>query len=331
MQGNQVGTETLLEGIRTRDRALIGRALTLVESNREDDLRRARTLLNALLPETGTAHRVGVSGVPGVGKSTFIEHLGCRLVARGHRVAVLAVDPSSTVSRGSILGDKTRMERLASLDEAFIRPSPTGGSLGGVARKTRESILICEAAGFDVVIVETVGVGQSESAVADMVDCFVLLMLTGAGDELQGIKRGILELADIIAVNKADGGNTAAAEHARSELEHALELLRPADEDGWRPRAVTTSGRTGAGIDELWTTIEAHLARLEANGALARRRQRQLLSWMWSLVDEGLRAAVREHPDVAATLGAIEADVLEGRTTATAAAEHILDAFRRDA
>ncbi len=321
--------ESLLRGIRAGDRALLGRALTLVESNLGEDRRRAQELLNALLPDTGGAHRIGISGVPGVGKSTFIETLGCRLLGQGRRVAVLAVDPSSTVSRGSILGDKTRMERLAAADAAFIRPSPTAGSLGGVARKTRESILVCEAAGYDVVIVETVGVGQSEVAVADMVDCLLLLMLTGAGDELQGIKRGILELADVIAVNKADEANLAAAEHLRAELERALELLRPAGDDGWRPRVVATSGRTGAGLDELWAIVEAHRAQLVASGDLSRRRRRQLLGWMWSLVDEGLRAAVREHPGVATSLTQLEDAVLACRTTPTAAAEAILSAFAR--
>jgi LAO/AO transport system kinase len=320
-------TERLVQGIFDRDRALLGRALTLVESNLPGDRRRAQELLTALLPATGGAHRIGISGVPGVGKSTFIESLGCRLVERGRRVAVLAVDPSSSLSKGSILGDKTRMEKLAASDDAFIRPSPTGGSLGGVARKTRESMLVCEAAGHDVVIVETVGVGQSETAVADMVDCFVLLMLTGAGDELQGIKRGILELADVVAVNKADGSNAAAAAHVRSELERALELVRPPGDDGWQPRVVTTSGQSGSGLDELWAIIEEHRTELSASGELERRRRRQLLSWLWSLVDEGLRLAVREHPRVAASLPGLEADVLEGRTTPTVAAERVLEAF----
>jgi LAO/AO transport system kinase len=320
-------TERLVQGIFDRDRALLGRALTLVESNLPGDRRRAQELLTALLPATGGAHRIGISGVPGVGKSTFIESLGCRLVEQGRRVAVLAVDPSSSLSKGSILGDKTRMERLAASDDAFIRPSPTGGSLGGVARKTRESMLVCEAAGHDVVIVETVGVGQSETAVADMVDSFVLLMLAGAGDELQGIKRGILELADVIAVNKADGGNLESAGHARTELERALRLLRPAADGGWSPTVVMTSGRTGSGLDELWSIVEEHRARLGASGELERRRRSQLLSWLWSLVDEGLRRAVREHPRVAASLPGLEADVLEGRTTPTAAAERLLEAF----
>jgi LAO/AO transport system kinase len=317
----------LVKGIRSRDRAALGRALTLVESDRAGDRQRAQELLTTLLPLTGGAQRIGVSGVPGVGKSTFIETLGLKLVGAGRRVAVLAVDPSSSVSKGSILGDKTRMEKLAASDESFIRPSPTGGSLGGVARKTRESILVCEAAGYDVVLVETVGVGQSETAVAGMVDCFLLLMLTGAGDELQGIKRGILELADVISINKADGANAAEAERARTEIQRALAILRPAGEGGWRPRVVTSSGRTGAGLDEIWRLIQEHRAALEAGGELERRRRRQLLSWMWELVDEGLRNAVREHPGVDAALRDLEGDILEGRTTPTTAADTILRLF----
>jgi LAO/AO transport system kinase len=244
MQPRPLAINDLLRGIRERDRAVLGRAITLVESNKSEDRPPAQELLTRLLPLTGAARRIGISGVPGVGKSSFIESFGLRLVDQGHRVAVLAVDPSSSVSKGSILGDKTRMEELASSDGAFIRPSPTGGSLGGVARKTRESILICEAAGFDIVLVETVGVGQSETAVAEMVDFFLLLKLAGAGDELQGIKRGILELADLISINKADGDNIAPAERARAEFERALEILRPEGEHGWRPRVVTSSGHT---------------------------------------------------------------------------------------
>jgi len=318
---------SLLDGIRDNDRATLGRAITLVESNSPGDRDRAQELLTALLPSTGGAHRIGISGVPGVGKSTFIESFGLRLVEAGHRVAVLAVDPSSTVSKGSILGDKTRMEKLAATDSAFIRPSPTGGSLGGVARKTREAILVCEAAGYDVVLVETVGVGQSETTVAEMVDFFLLLKLAGAGDELQGIKRGILELADLIAINKADGENLQAAELARAEFERALQILRPADEDGWTPKVVTSSGQSGAGLDEIWEIINEHHELLSGNGELEQRRKQQLLGWMWSLVDEGLRSAVREHPGVADTLKALEQDVLEGRITATSAAEQILGAF----
>jgi LAO/AO transport system kinase len=320
--------DELLRGIRENDRAALGRAITLVESNSPDHRRRAQELLTELLPNTGGARRIGISGVPGVGKSTFIESFGLRLVEDGHRVAVLAVDPSSSVSRGSILGDKTRMEKLASSDDAFIRPSPTGGSLGGVARKTREAILVCEAAGYDVVLVETVGVGQSETAVAGMVDFFLLLELTGAGDDLQGIKRGILELADLISINKADGDNLEAAQRARAELERALTILRPRGDDGWTPRVVTSSGLTGDGLDEIWTIIEEHHAVVSANGALERRRQKQLLEWMWSLVDEGLRSAVREHEEVASKVENLEHEVLDGRITPTAAAEEILERFR---
>jgi LAO/AO transport system kinase len=327
MSLQHIRIDDLVKGIQAGDRAVLGRALTLVESNHAGDRRQAQELLTTLLPLTGGAQRIGISGVPGVGKSTFIESFGLQLVEAGHRVAVLAVDPSSSVSKGSILGDKTRMEKLAVSDDAFIRPSPTGGSLGGVARKTRESILVCEAAGYDVVLVETVGVGQSETAVAEMVDCFLLLMLTGAGDELQGIKRGILELADVIAINKADGANTETAERARTELERALAILRPAGEGGWTPRVVTSSGSTGAGLDEIWRLIKEHRAVMEADGQLERRRRRQSLGWMWEMVDEGLRNSVREHPRVAMTLDSIEADVLEGLTTPTDAAETILRDF----
>jgi LAO/AO transport system kinase len=320
--------DELLRGIRENDRAALGRAITLVESNSPNDRQRAQELLTDLLPDAGGARRIGISGVPGVGKSTFIETFGIRLVEDGHRVAVLAVDPSSSVSKGSILGDKTRMEKLASSDGAFIRPSPTGGSLGGVARKTREAILVCEAAGYDVVLVETVGVGQSETAVAEMVDFFLLLELTGAGDELQGIKRGILELADLISINKADGENLEAAEHARADLERALNILRPRGAGGWTPRVVTSSCLSGAGLDEIWEIIGEHHALLSADGELERRRRHQLLDWMWSLVDEGLRSAVREHEEVGSKVENLEHEVLDGRITPTAAAEEILERFR---
>jgi LAO/AO transport system kinase len=323
--------DDFVNGVRDRDRAVLGRAITLVESNHPDHRRQAQQLLTALLPDTGASHRLGISGVPGVGKSTFIERFGCNLIDQGHRVAVLTVDPSSTVTRGSILGDKTRMERLASRDEAFIRPSPTGGSLGGVARKTRETILVCEAAGFDVVLVETVGVGQSETVVADMVDFFLVLMLAGAGDELQGIKRGILELAHLVAVNKADADNLDAAQRDRAQLEQALRILRPATPDAaWAPRVVTCSGLTGEGLDDIWRLVQQHRDQLALTGSFDDGRRRQLLRWMWSLVDEGLRSAVREHPDVAEVLPTLEDDVLEGRTTPTLAAERLLEAFGLD-
>ena len=316
-----------IDGIRSRNRAILGRALSLVESDNPAHGRQAQELLRRLLPETGRSHRIGISGVPGAGKSTFIESIGVRLVDRGRRVAVLAVDPSSSRSRGSILGDKTRMERLSALDAAFIRPSPTGGSLGGVSRKTRETILICEAAGFDIVLVETVGVGQSETMVADMVDTYLVLVLAGAGDELQGIKRGILELADIIAVNKADGPNRENADSTRSQYQQALELLRPSGNEPWNPRALTCSALTGDGLDDLWRVVEEHRNTLSDIGLFEDRRRRQQLRWMWSMVDEALIEAVRSHPGVASKLRDLESAVLDGTVPATTAAEMILEAF----
>jgi len=319
--------DSLAAGVLSRDRALLGRALTLIESNRRDHRLEAQKLLALILPNAGGAHRIGITGVPGVGKSTFIEAFGLRLINGGHRVAVLAVDPSSALSKGSILGDKTRMEGLSRSDDAFIRPSPSSGSLGGVARKTRESILVCEAAGYDMVLVETVGVGQSETNVADMVDFFLVLKLAGAGDELQGIKRGILELADLIAINKADGDNLPAAERARAEFESALHILRPATEDQWAPKVVISSAVTGVGLDEIHAIIVEHHRLMKGNGHLEKTRRGQALHWMWSLVDEGLRAAVRNHPEVVGAIENLERDVVEGRTTATAAAKEILEAF----
>ncbi len=322
--------DSLAAGVRDSDRAVLGRALTLIESNRPDHRRRAGELLAALLPLSGKAHRIGITGVPGVGKSTFIEAFGLRLIEHGHRVAVLAVDPSSSVSKGSILGDKTRMEELSRCADAFIRPSPSGGSLGGVARKTRESIVACEAAGFDMVLVETVGVGQSEVTVADMVDFFLVLKLAGAGDELQGIKRGILELADLIAINKADGDNLAAARRARAEFEGALHILRPAGDDQWTPKVVTASAVTGDGLDEIHDIIVEHRRFLEASGRFETIRRSQALHWMWSLVDQGVRAAVHEHPEVRRRVKGLERDVVDGTISAAAAAEEILAAFGID-
>ncbi len=319
------------EGVLSGDRAVLGRAITLIESNRPDHRKLAQEMLTLLLPHTGCSQRIGISGVPGVGKSSFIECFGVGLLEQGHRVAVLAVDPTSSITGGSILGDKTRMERLATSDGAFIRPSPTGGTLGGVARATRETMLVCEAAGFDVVVVETVGVGQSETVVADMVDSFVLLELAGAGDELQGIKRGILELVHIIAINKADGANREPAERARAELQSALRILRPpTDQDPWVPKVVLSSALTGDGVAEIWNLILEHRHVLEEAGVFHTRRNQQRVDWTWSLVDQSLLAAVREHPEVAVIVDQIEADVVEGRTTPTAAAERILSAFGLD-
>ncbi len=312
--------------VRAGDRRALARAITLIESTKIDHLGEGEALLEALLPHSGSSVRVGISGVPGVGKSTFIERLGLDLVGAGHKVAVLAVDPSSRVSGGSILGDKTRMEELSRHPAAFIRPSPTGGTLGGVARRTREAMLICEAAGFDVVIVETVGVGQSETAVAEMVDIFLLLLLPGGGDELQGIKKGIVELADVVVVNKADGDLAAAAERAAAEYHAALGLLR-APNPNWRPPVLRCSALTGAGIAEVWETVQEHKAVMEANGARAAKRSAQAGAWMWSEVREGLLREFREHPEVSAALADLEAEVRAGQTPPTAAARRLIRLF----
>ena len=315
-----------VEGVRASDPAVLARAITLVESSNRDHRRLAQEVVLALLPDSGGAHRVGVTGVPGVGKSTFIDQLGVDLTAAGHRVAVLAVDPTSSRTGGSILGDKTRMERLAVDPAAFIRPSPAGATLGGVTRATRETILVCEAAGFDVVLVETVGVGQSETIVADMVDFFLVLMLAGAGDELQGIKKGVLELADLIAVNKADGDNEQKAQAAAADYRMALHLTQPASPN-WSPPVLTCSGQYDVGLDEIWRQIGVHHEKLTATGEIAAKRQRQELRWMWQMVDDRLLTSLRESPTVAALVPELEADVRAGRLTASHAAERILAAF----
>ncbi len=312
-------------GVRAGDVTVLARALTLIESSSPRHLPLAERLLTRLLPHTGQSVRVGITGAPGVGKSTFIEALGLHLVGRGLRVAVLAVDPSSGVSGGSILGDKTRMPRLAAERAAYIRPSPSAGTLGGVARKTRESLLVCEAAGYNIVLVETVGVGQSETAVADMTDCFLALMLPGAGDELQGIKRGLLELVDVIAVNKADGATRPAAELAARQYELALQALAGKPED--RPEVLTCSALTGEGVDAAWSAVERRHSRLASAGRLAERRRRQNLRWLWALVDDQLRQAVRTHPAVRAVREGLEREVLAGTTPAAAAARRVLGAF----
>ncbi len=322
----RLSLDDYVEGVLAGDRAILGRAITLVESNRPRHQRQAQELLLRLLPHAGQAQRVGISGVPGAGKSTFIEALGCRLCDTGQRVAVLAVDPSSRVSGGSILGDKTRMQRLATHPGAFVRPSPSSGSLGGVGRKTRETMIVCEAAGYDIVLVETVGVGQSEVLVADMVDFFLVLMIAGAGDELQGIKRGILELADLVAVNKADGDNLLRAQRARQELETAAHFMQPISPH-WKPPVVCVSALDGSGLPALWEQVLEHRRVLEAHGELATRRQRQRLRWMWAMVEEQLLAALRGHEQVRATLPALERDVLDGRLTPTLAARALLERF----
>jgi LAO/AO transport system kinase len=315
------------DGVVAGDRAMLGRAITLVESRRPDHQELAQELLAGLLPHTGGAQRVGVTGVPGVGKSTLLENLGSSLTGRGHRVAVLAVDPTSALSGGSILGDKTRMARLAADRRAFIRPSPSGGSLGGVARKTREAMLLCEAAGYDVVLVETVGTGQSEVLVAGMVDFLLLLLLPGAGDELQGIKRGILERVDLVAVNKADGASLAAARDARSSYLAALKYLRPAG--SWRVPVVECSGLEGTGLDELWDRVEEHRRITTESGEREERRRRQRLDWLRSLLEDEILGAFHRRPEVVRQLPELERRVMAGELTPAAAARRLLGGERR--
>jgi LAO/AO transport system kinase len=318
----------LAEAVRGADRRALARALTLVESTREDHRAEADALLALLLPATGGSVRVGISGAPGVGKSTFIEALGLNLVATGRKVAVLAVDPSSEVSGGSILGDKTRMERLARNANAFIRPSPAGGALGGVARRTRETLLVMEAAGYEIALVETVGVGQSETAVAEMTDSFLLLLAPAGGDELQGIKKGIVELADLLVVTKADGDLLPVAERARAEYTAAMALL---DSGGaWRPPVLACSSATGQGIGEVWQAVLRHREALGAEG-LAAKRAAQATRWMWREVEDGLIAELRADPEVAARLGPLERDVAAGRIGAGEAARRLLEVFRAGA
>lgn len=320
-------TVSTAAAIRAGDRRALARAITLVESTRPDHRAEAEALLAGLLPHTGGAVRLGISGVPGVGKSTFIEAFGLHAIGRGHRVAVLAVDPTSQRTGGSILGDKTRMEALSRHPSAFIRPSPAGHTLGGVARRTREAMLLCEAAGHDLVIVETVGVGQSETAVADMVDMFLLLLPPAGGDELQGIKKGIVELADLIVVNKADGDLQAAARHAVAEYRHALHMLRPSSPH-WRVPVLSCSAVTGVGVPEVWDTVGRYRDALAPSGALEKRRAAQARAWMWSEIRESLIAAFTGDPAVRAVLAAIEADVAAARVTPGQAARTLLDRFR---
>jgi GTPase len=315
----------LAERLRGGDRRALARSITLVESTRTDHRAEATALLDAVLPATGQATRVGITGIPGAGKSTFVEELGTRLIDQDHRVAVLAVDPSSRRSGGSILGDKTRMERLARNPQAFIRPSPSGGTLGGVARRTREAALLCEAAGFDVVVIETVGVGQSETAVADMVDCFVLLAAPGGGDELQGLKRGIIELADVIVVNKADGDLAPAAGRAVADYRSAVGLLRP-KHPGWDVPVLPTSALHGTGIDEVWAAIADLSAQLATSGRRDELRSAQAVSWMWDEIRESLLDAFRHDPTVAERWDEIQTAVRQGTLSPATAARRLLDA-----
>ncbi|KAA9148993.1 methylmalonyl Co-A mutase-associated GTPase MeaB [Amycolatopsis acidicola] len=322
----EVDVAAYVKGVLAGDRGTLSKAITLVESNRADHRKQAQELLVELLPHAGGARRVGITGVPGVGKSTFIDQLGTDLTEAGNRVAVLAVDPSSTRTGGSILGDKTRMARLAVDPSAFIRPSPTSGTLGGVARATRETIVLMEAAGYDVVLVETVGVGQSEVTVANMVDCFLFLTLARTGDQLQGIKKGVLELADVIAVNKADGDHERDAKRAARELAGALRMIYGPDAS-WTPPVLTCSGLNDLGLDTVWQQIERHRAQLAESGELDAKRSQQQVDWTWSMVRDQLLGRLAEHPGVREVVPEVETAVRKGELTATLAAQRILDAF----
>jgi LAO/AO transport system kinase len=334
----QAGDRALADAITgdagPRQRRAVAKAITLLESTRADHRLRADDLLNALLPHSGRSFRLGISGVPGVGKSTFIEALGLFLIARGHRVAVLAVDPSSSVSGGSILGDKTRMEQLSVDERAYIRPSPSSGTLGGVAEKTREAMLVCEAAGHDVVIVETVGVGQSETAVSGMTDMFVLLQLPNAGDDLQAIKKGVMELADLVVINKADL-DEAAATRARAQITSSLRLIglhgnpdhMHHDTSVWQPQVLQLSALKGSGLPDFWAAVARFRELQTANGRLAQRRHAQDQAWMWERIDAGLKQRFKSHPSVQAALPALTDEVRAGRVAASVAARRLLDLF----
>jgi LAO/AO transport system kinase len=318
--------QELAEALAHGDRSALARAITLIESSRPQDRVAATELLNATASRRGTSLRVGISGVPGVGKSTFIERFGLHAIAQGHRVAVLAVDPSSTVSGGSILGDKTRMVDLSRHESAFVRPSPTGGALGGVARRTRETMALCETAGFDLVLIETVGVGQSEVAVADMTDMFVLLLLPGGGDELQGIKRGVVELADLILINKADGDLAPAAKRAAADYRNALRLLHPRIHD-WTVPVDTCSAARDEGVDEALSVVNTFRTHLQSTGLLAQRRAEQGVHWLWNETTELLLTQLRHAPDIAQRATDLEQQVRAGRIVPTAAARQLVDAF----
>jgi len=322
MTARTVKPPDLARGIREGNRATLARAITLIESKRADHRHNAHLLVQELLPSTGKAVRLGITGAPGTGKSTTIDALGTYLTALGHKVAVLAVDPSSSRTGGSILGDKTRMARLALDENAFIRPSPSSGTLGGVAAKTRETMLVCEAAGYDVMIVETVGVGQSETTVADMTDFFLVLMVAGAGDELQGLKKGIVELADMIAINKADGDNIARAKMAAADYRGALNILAPRSAS-WSPPVMTYSALTGDNIPQLWAQVLAHKDKMTASGELTERRREQQVKWMWTMLEERLTARLRSDPAVRSKLKVAEAQVAAGKLTPTLAVDEI--------
>lgn len=322
----QYTTEELTEGIKNGDRTLLSRAITLIESNLPEHIKQSHEVVNNCLPFSGKSIRIGITGVPGAGKSTFIESFGKHLTSLGHKVAVLAIDPSSERSKGSILGDKTRMELLSADKNAFIRPSASAGSLGGVARKTRETIFLCETAGFDVIIIETVGVGQSEITVHSMVDFFLLLMLAGAGDELQGIKRGIMEMADLIAITKADGNNIKKAELAKTEYSGALHLFPPSD-SGWVPGVVTCSSHTNEGIETIWSNISNYRAFTHTNGYFDKRRKQQVQDWMFETIEDLLKTNFYNHPAVTSIIDDVKAKVLTKEMCSYTAADKLLQSY----
>jgi LAO/AO transport system kinase len=326
LASKQGTVEGYVAGVLAGDRAILARSITLIESQSPLHEKNAQEVLRRLLSHTGRARRIGITGVPGAGKSTFIEAFGCYLIQHGHKVAVLTIDPTSKRSGGSILGDKTRMENLSRESRAFIRPSPAGDSVGGVARRTRETMLLCEAAGFDLILVESVGVGQSEVALRSMVDFFLLLLLPGAGDELQGIKRGIIEMADDIVVNKADGENRPRAEQARLEQQASLSCLQPAT-PGWKTEAALCSARTGDGIPQVWDRIEQFYRELEPKGVITKRRQQQSAEWLTDLIHDELQRRFDRHPRVQARFPALRESVLRGETTAVSAALSLLAEF----
>nr|WP_260471993.1 methylmalonyl Co-A mutase-associated GTPase MeaB [Bacillus sp. HMF5848] len=323
---NQIDINQYVEGVLTHNRSILAKTITLIESNASHHIELAQKVMNQLLPHTGRSVRIGITGVPGAGKSTFIEALGTYLCDAGHRVAVLAVDPSSSITGGSILGDKTRMEKLASHPNAFIRPSPSGGALGGVNRKTRETMLLCEAAGYDVILVETIGVGQSEIVVRSMVDFFLLLVLTGAGDELQGMKKGIMELADAIIINKADGDNKPRALAAREEYNQILHYLKPAT-NGWHTQAYTCSAMKGEGISGIWNVVQQFVLVTNESGVFTNRRREQLKDWLLAMIKDYLEHSFFSNPRVKQTMPEIENKVMAGDKTVTAAVQQLIQLY----